>query len=69
MPTARFEAQYLPLIKRLTTGDSFTSRTSAAGLFAVAYPKVSDPAKHELRTYAFRHRSLDERTSPPPPSL
>ena len=46
---ADFEAHFVPLIKRLSTGDWFTSRTSACGLFAVAYPRVAAPVKTELR--------------------
>lgn len=37
------------LITRLASGDWFTSRTSACSLFSVAYPKVSDDVKKELR--------------------
>jgi serine/threonine-protein phosphatase 2A regulatory subunit A len=43
--TADLEAHFVPLVKRLATGDWFTSRTSACGLFAVAYPRVSSQLK------------------------
>jgi hypothetical protein len=33
----------------ILVGEWFTSRTSGCGLFAVAYPKSSDPVKVELR--------------------
>jgi serine/threonine-protein phosphatase 2A regulatory subunit A len=42
------ENHFLPLVKRLATGDWFTSRTSACGLFSVCYPRVSEPMKAEL---------------------
>lgn len=32
-----------------TTGEWFTSRTSACGLFSVAYPKSTENTKQELR--------------------
>lgn len=38
-----------PLIKRLATGDWFTSRVSSAALFAVAYPAAPVALKTELR--------------------
>jgi len=38
---ADLEAYFVPLVRRLSTGDWFTSRTSACGLFSVAYPRVS----------------------------
>ncbi|OQR91884.1 serine/threonine-protein phosphatase 2A 65 kDa regulatory subunit A [Achlya hypogyna] len=39
----------LPLVKRLTEGDWFTSRVSACWLFPVAYTKVDPSSKKELR--------------------
>ena len=44
---ADLEAHFVPLVKRLATGDWFTSRTSAAGLFAVANDRSSAPGKGE----------------------
>lgn len=35
------ETHFVPLVKRLASGDWFTSRTSACGLFSVCYPRVS----------------------------
>lgn len=35
------ETHFVPLIKRLASGDWFTSRTSACGLFSVCYPRVA----------------------------
>ncbi|CAG0921341.1 unnamed protein product [Notodromas monacha] len=46
---ADLENQFVPLIRRLSAGDWFTSRTSACGLFSVAYPRVSTSIKAELR--------------------
>lgn len=42
---ADLEAHFVPLVKRLATGDWFTSRTSGCGLFAVAYARVSSNVK------------------------
>ena len=39
------ESHLVPLVKRLASGDWFTSRTSACGLFSVAYPRVSPTVK------------------------
>jgi len=47
---ADLEIHMIPLIKRLATGDWFTSRTSACGLFSVVYPRVNATLKQELRT-------------------
>ncbi|KAK5666179.1 protein phosphatase 2A structural subunit [Batrachochytrium dendrobatidis] len=46
----QIEEFYLPMLKRLSTGDWFTSRTSACGLYASAYPLVSPTHQDELRT-------------------
>eukprot|EP01087_Luapelamoeba_hula_P024695 TRINITY_DN949_c0_g1_i1.p1 TRINITY_DN949_c0_g1~~TRINITY_DN949_c0_g1_i1.p1 ORF type:complete len:586 (+),score=99.05 TRINITY_DN949_c0_g1_i1:135-1892(+) len=48
IPDEQFAEQFLPLIKRLATGDWFTSRTSACGLFASAYPK-DQKSRKDLR--------------------
>jgi hypothetical protein len=42
------EAHFVPLVKRLATGDWFTSRTSACGLFAVSYARASPAVKGKL---------------------
>lgn len=39
------EEQFVPLINRLATGDWFTSRTSACGLFSVCYQRVNPSVK------------------------
>lgn len=44
------ETYFFPLIQRLASGEWFTSRMSACGLFAVCYPRVSANIKEELRT-------------------
>ncbi|XP_062915845.1 serine/threonine-protein phosphatase 2A 65 kDa regulatory subunit A alpha isoform-like [Mobula hypostoma] len=46
---ADLEVHFVPLVKRLTCGDRFTSRTSACSLFSVCYPRVSSSVKAELR--------------------
>ncbi|XP_075243674.1 serine/threonine-protein phosphatase 2A 65 kDa regulatory subunit A beta isoform-like isoform X2 [Convolutriloba macropyga] len=43
------ERFFVPLIKRLTQGDWFTSRASACGLYSVSYPHVGATMKEELR--------------------
>ncbi|XP_055338980.1 serine/threonine-protein phosphatase 2A 65 kDa regulatory subunit A alpha isoform-like [Paramacrobiotus metropolitanus] len=43
------ERYFVPMIKRLSQGDWFTSRTSACGLYAVAYPRLSTAVKADLR--------------------
>lgn len=43
------EVHFVPLVKRLASGDWFTSRTSACGLFSVCYPRVSSTVKAEIR--------------------
>ncbi|XP_052246488.1 serine/threonine-protein phosphatase 2A 65 kDa regulatory subunit A alpha isoform-like isoform X1 [Dreissena polymorpha] len=53
------ENHFVPLVKRLSGGDWFTSRTSACGLFAVAYPRVSSSVKAELRQH-FRNLCGDD---------
>jgi len=49
IPADKFKDHFVLLIKKLVAGDWFTSRTSACGLFATAYPRVSDDVKKELR--------------------
>ncbi|XP_073452091.1 uncharacterized protein [Aquarana catesbeiana] len=43
------KAHFVPLLKRLASGDWYTSRTSACCLFSVCYPRVSSTIKAELR--------------------
>lgn len=45
------EGKMIPMIKRLSTGEWFTSRTSACGLFSAVYPRVSAAVKAELRAW------------------
>jgi serine/threonine-protein phosphatase 2A regulatory subunit A len=49
MSLKQIEEYYVPLIKRLGSGDWFTSRTSATGLFASCYPFASPVTQEELR--------------------
>jgi serine/threonine-protein phosphatase 2A regulatory subunit A len=44
---ADLEAHFVPLVKRLASGDWFTSRTSACGLFSVCYSRVSPTIRSE----------------------
>ncbi|KAF9164346.1 hypothetical protein DFQ26_001557 [Actinomortierella ambigua] len=46
---AQLEQYYVPLLKRLTLGDWFTSRTSATGLYAVGYPLASSATQEDMR--------------------
>ncbi|KJH48794.1 HEAT repeat protein [Dictyocaulus viviparus] len=57
--TPALEDYFIPMLKRLATGDWFTSRTSACGLFSVAYPRVSPAIKAELRSL-FRQLCRDD---------
>ncbi len=45
--TQDLEKHFLPLVKQLATGDWFTSRTSACGLFPSCYKRLSPPLKGE----------------------
>ncbi|EJD47702.1 hypothetical protein AURDEDRAFT_163159 [Auricularia subglabra TFB-10046 SS5] len=38
-----------PLLKRLSSGESFTPRTSSASLYSPIYPRVNDQIKEEMR--------------------
>lgn len=43
---------FVPLVKKLTEGDWFTSRVSACSLFAAVYQKLTEAGrKKELREY------------------
>ncbi|PWN18624.1 putative ser/thr protein phosphatase 2A regulatory subunit A [Microstroma glucosiphilum] len=46
---SQIEEHYIPLLKRLSGGDWFTSRTSAASLFAAVYGKVGQKTQEDLR--------------------
>ncbi|GBB86608.1 hypothetical protein RclHR1_00130049 [Rhizophagus clarus] len=46
----QIEEYYIPLIKRLGSGDWFTSRTSACGLYAAAYQTATPSSQDELRS-------------------
>lgn len=45
----QIDEHFVPLLRRLSTGDWFTSRTSACALFAAAYPKANPEAQDEKR--------------------
>jgi serine/threonine-protein phosphatase 2A regulatory subunit A len=45
------DQHFLPLLRRLASGDWFTSRSSSCGLFAVIYPLCTTEVKAELRQY------------------
>lgn len=55
----QIEDFYIPLIKRLSSGDWFTSRTSACGLYAAAYKNSTPSTQNELRDL-FRQLTQDE---------
>lgn len=42
---ANLEMYFVPLVQRLASGDWFTSRTSACGLFSACYGRVSSSVK------------------------
>lgn len=52
----QIEEFYIPIIKRLAATEWFTSRASASGLFAPAYPLCSPIVQEELRKCAFSRR-------------
>lgn len=56
---ADLESHFVPLVKRLATGDWFTSRTSACGLFSVCYSRVTASVKADLRSQ-FRNLCQDD---------
>ncbi|TPX41029.1 hypothetical protein SeMB42_g05774 [Synchytrium endobioticum] len=43
------EEHYIPMVKRLTVGDWFTSRASACGLYSPVYPMASHSSQDDLR--------------------
>ncbi|KAJ1945478.1 protein phosphatase 2A structural subunit, partial [Linderina macrospora] len=49
MDQPQVEEYVIPCIARLSTGEWFTSRSSAAGLYAAAYSKVTDAIQAQLR--------------------
>jgi hypothetical protein len=46
---AQIEQHYIPLLKRLSQGEWFTSRTSSAALYPAVYAKVSPAIQDDLR--------------------
>ncbi|EJD47700.1 Ser/Thr protein phosphatase 2A regulatory subunit A [Auricularia subglabra TFB-10046 SS5] len=46
---AHVEEYFVPLLKRLSSGEWFTSRTSSASLYSPIYPRVNDQIKEEMR--------------------
>lgn len=49
LTSAQIDEHFIPLLRRLSTGDWFTSRTSACALFAAAYPNAAPEAQEEMR--------------------
>lgn len=49
MPSSQVDDHFMPMLRRLSTGDWFTSRTSACDLYATAYPKSSPESQKEMR--------------------
>jgi hypothetical protein len=58
LPQKHLEEFYIPMLKRLASGDWFTSRTSACGLFAAGYSGSTAPVQDELLKFdvAFNFR-------------
>ncbi|KAJ2395476.1 protein phosphatase 2A structural subunit, partial [Coemansia sp. RSA 2559] len=50
MDQLQVEEYLIPCIARLSSGEWFTSRSSAAGLYAAAYNKVTDAIQSKLRS-------------------
>ena len=46
---SQLEEYYIPLLKRLSHGEWFTSRTSSAALYAAVYARVSPATQDDLR--------------------
>ncbi|KAI7868704.1 armadillo-type protein [Spinellus fusiger] len=46
---SQIEHYFMPLLKRLSTGEWFTSRISATGLYAAGYPKCNAEQQTELK--------------------
>lgn len=59
LSTEQVEQYFVPLIERLAIGDWFTSRSSSAGLFAVAYGKAT-PSNHDKLRQLFNQLCQDE---------
>ena len=51
IPAKHVQEYFIPMLKRLSLGDWFTSRTSACGLYVAAYPLVTLPVQEELKKY------------------
>jgi serine/threonine-protein phosphatase 2A regulatory subunit A len=49
LSTPQIEEFYIPLLKRLSQGEFFTSRTSSAALYPPVYSKVSWLIQEDLR--------------------
>lgn len=47
---ADIATKFVPLIRRLSNGDWFTTRVSACGLFSCCYPHITDQLQEELRS-------------------
>ncbi|KAI7827129.1 armadillo-type protein [Gamsiella multidivaricata] len=56
---SQLEQYYIPLVKRLTSGDWFTSRTSATGLYAAGYSLALPATQEDLRK-AYGQLSMDD---------
>jgi len=60
MSAGHITEHFVPLLIRLATGDWFTSRTSACGLFGSAYARTEDQKlRAELRAH-FKKLAEDE---------
>jgi len=54
IPVESFRDTFVLLVKRLSSGDWFTSKTSACGLFATAYRRSAEEHRKELRGLFFQ---------------
>lgn len=49
LSSVQIEEHYIPLLRRLSHGEWFTSRTSSAALYPAVYSKVPPTIQEELR--------------------
>jgi len=59
MPANQIQNEFVPLVKRLSSGDFFPSRISAAGLFATIYPSTPSNMRPTIRKQ-YEQLSKDE---------
>ena len=57
LPKPDVASKFVPLLKRLANGDWFTTRVSATGLFAAAYPVRHHDAQQRQRAEQSRQQT------------